>query len=393
MTFLALHPEQWSDERVAEDSITVYISRTGGGPKYHGGALAADEVWYVTGNPHICTTAVMVDAGHKLTVMPGCEVRFRTGAGIVVGQGSGGELNAVGKPDTLIQLMADTSAPSPGCWTGIAFYGGTVSTSHLSNCRIDYGGTSSNGALFADAGAQFAVDHCAIANSAGSGLYCAGGGHPTDFSDNSVTSNLSFAIRVEAAGISSIGAGNVLTGNAPGMDAVFVAGSNVTTSGTWRNLGVPYIVNGDVLIGDASSPVVTIEPGTNIKMALNTAINIGYNMLPGALSADATGGQQILFTSNATTPRRGDWSYIYFDLGTIDSQSRLVNCRFQFGGRNGDGEIYLYNAKPEITGCAVDSSSGYGIYLDGDWSELPDTLELRANNTFAGNALGDIGHP
>jgi hypothetical protein len=382
-----------SAENFAEDSITVHIRRTGGGPKYHGGTLAADEVWYATGNPHICTSAVVVDGGRKLTIEPGCEVRFRTGAGIIVGQGSGGELIAVGKPDTLIQFTSDSSAPNPGIWTGIAFHAATVPTTRLSYCRIDYGGSSNNGALVANPGAQFSVDHCNIARSAGAGLFCEGEGHPTSFTDNVLTGNLNYPVRIKAAYVGYVGSGNVLTGNAQDMDAIFVVGSGVDTSATWRNLGVPYLVNGDVSIGDASGPVVTIEPGTTVKLALNTAITIGYNLLPGALKADATGGQQILFTSTAATRNRGDWLYIYFDLGTIDGESKLKNCKFQFGGRNMDGEIYLYNANPEISGCAVDSSAGFGIYLDGTPGELPDPAVLRANNTFTGNALGDVYGP
>jgi hypothetical protein len=321
-------------------------------------------------------------------------VRFRTGAGIIIGQGSGGELIAVGKSDTLIQFTSDSSAPSPGNWTGIAFHAATVPTTRLSYCRLDYGGVSSGGALVANPGAQFSVDHCTIMHSAGSGLFCEGDGHPTDFTDNSVTGNQNYPVRVKAEYIRSIGAGNVLTGNAPDMDAIFVVGSGVTASATWRNLGVPYLLNGDVSIGDASQPVVTVEPGTTIKLGLNTTITVGYNLLPGALKADATGGQQILFTSASATPHRGDWVYINFDLGTIDSESKLKNCVIKLGGRNGsDGEIYLYNANPEISGCAVDSSAGYGIYLEGDPGELPDPAVLRANNTFTDNAQGDIFGP
>lgn len=382
-----------SAENFAEDSVIIYIRKTGGGPKYHGGALAASEVWYETGNPHICTTAVVVDGGHQLTIEPGCEVRFRTGAGITVGQASGGELIAVGKPDSLIQFTSDSSAPSPGNWAGIAFYANTTPATHLSYCGLDYGGVSNGGALVANPGAQFAVDHCTIGHSAGSGLFCEADGHPTSFTDNSITGSQNYPVRIQAGFIGAVGSGNVLTGNAPGMDAIFVAGSNVTTSGTWRNLGVPYLVNGDVFIGDVSQPVVTIEPGTTIRLALNTQIWVGYNLLPGGFLADATGGQQILFTSSATTPGRGDWLYLYFDLGSIDSQCKLKNCKFQFGGRNLDGEIYLYNVNPEISGCAVDSSAGYGIYLDGTPGELPDPSVLRANNTFTGNALGDIFGP
>lgn len=380
-----------SAENFAEDSIVVHIPRTGGGPKYHGGPLAADEIWYATGNPHICTTTVVIDGGRKLTIQPGCEVRFRPGTGVILGQGGSGELVAVGKPDTLIVFTADTSNPSPGIWNGITFHPGTGPATTLSYCRIEYGGLSNAGGLLALAGARFHVDHCTITHCAGSGLFCDGDGHPTSFSDNVLTANLSYPIRIKAEYLRTLGSGNTLTGNAPDMDAVLVSGSNVTTSAIWRNFGVPYLVNGDVLIGDASQPVVTIEPGTQLRLGLNTAITIGYNLLDGALAADATGGQQILFTSSAATPRKGDWMYIYFDLGTMDDKSKLKNCRFEFGGRNNDGEIYLYNAKPEIRGCAIDSSASYGIYLEGDPGELPSPAELRANNTFTGNELGDIG--
>jgi hypothetical protein len=320
-------------------------------------------------------------------------VRFRKGAGFVIGQASAGELIAVGSADALIQFTADSSAPNPGDWTGITFYANAAPTTHLSYCGLDYGGSSNGGALVANPGAQFSVDHCTVARSAGTGLFCEGDGHPTDFTDNSITGCLSYPVRVKAEYIRYLGAGNVLTGNTPGRDAIFVVGSGVVTSATWRNLGAPYQVSGDVSIADASQPVVTIEPGTTIKLGPSTAIWVGKDTLPGGLRADASGGQQILFTSSLTPPYRGGWQYIYFDALAIDSACMLKNCKIQFGGGDGSGEIFLFNANPEIRACAVDSSAGYGIYLYGSPAELPRRDSLRANNTFTGDSLGDIFGP
>ena len=47
----------------------------------------------------------------------------------------------------------------------------------------------------------------------------------------------------------------------------------------------------------------------------------------------------------------------------------------------------------EIRDCAVDSSAGYGIYLDGDPGNLPDPDSLVLNNTFSGNRLGPVRRP
>jgi hypothetical protein len=299
----------------------------------------------------------------------------------------------VGKADSLIQFTSDSSAPNPGDRAGIAFYENSAVTTHLSYCGLDYGGLSTDGALDVSAGAQFSVDHCTIARSAGAGLFCEGDAHPIDFTDNSITGCLSYPIRIEAEYLRTLGAGNVLSGNTAGRDAIFVVGTRVVTSATWRNLGAPYQVSGNITIADEALPVVTIEPGITIKLGPNTAITVGEQPHGGGLRADASGGQQIVFTSSLPNPTRGDWQYIYFDGDAIDSECILKNCRFLYGGKNDDGEIFLENAHPEIRGCAVDSSASYGIYLYGSPNELPRKDSLRANNTFTGNALGDIIGP
>jgi hypothetical protein len=377
----------------ATDSAVVYIRRTGGGPKYHGGSISASETWYPTVNPHICTTDVTISAGATLTILPGCDVRFAAGAGIKVGQGGAGDLVAVGKPDSLIVFTSNAATPARGDWSGLGFFEMTGTSTRLSYCTVSYGGPSSGAAIVVDGSAAAVVDNCTIEQSAGYGTWYANNGRFAGFSDNRITNCGSYPVRVKAEHIGDIGTGNQLTGNAEGFDGVYVDGSAVTATALWRNPGVPYRVNGAIAIGGTSQPVVTIEPGTTISIGQNSGISVGENLLPGALKADAFGGQRIVFTSLAATPGRGDWAYLYFYPTAIMDQCKLVNCRIAYGGRNGDGEVYLYDANFEISGCAIDSSGGYGIYLDGNPGSLPDPAALRASNTFQDNELGDIYGP
>lgn len=376
----------------ATDTAAVYVRRTGGGPKYHG-TISASEIWNSTVNPHICTTDVVISGGATVTILPGCDVRFAAGAGIKVGRGGAGDLVAVGKTDSLIVFTSIATAPARGDWSGLTFAEMAGTSTRLSFCTVSYGGLSAGSAILVDGSAAATVDNCTIEQSAGYGVWYANEGRFAGFHDNKVTSCGSYPVRIKAEFIGDIGTGNQLTGNAEGFDGVYVDGSTVTASSSWRNPGVPYRINGTVAIGGASQPVVTIDPGTTISFAQNSGISIGENLEPGALKADASGGQRIVFTSLTGAPSRGDWAYLYFYPTAIMNQCKLVNCRIAYGGRNGDGEIYLYDANIEISGCAVDSSGGYGIYLDGDPGNLPDPAALRANNTFQDNRLGDIFGP
>jgi hypothetical protein len=90
-----------STGNATEKTINVYV-RTAGVGTIHDHDISSDETWYPAGNPHWVTLGISVANGAKLTIMPGCLVKFYTGtnAGLLIG-------------NTTTASIAGTAPPSP----------------------------------------------------------------------------------------------------------------------------------------------------------------------------------------------------------------------------------------------------------------------------------------
>ena len=94
---------------------------------------------------------------------------------------------------------------------------------------------------------------------------------------------------------------------------------------------MPYAVIGNITVkgtdGTDGITTLTILPGAAVKFNIYTSMNIGASSGdPGALIAQGTSDNQILFTSNQATPAPGDWYYIRFYNTTDDSTTEMDNC-------------------------------------------------------------------
>jgi hypothetical protein len=103
---------------------------------------------------------------------------------------------------------------------------------------------------------------------------------------------------------------------------------------TYKLRGLVYVTNGAVL---------TIEPGTKIvgENGRNGGLIITRNA---KLNADGTADKPIIFTSEATTPQRGDWAGVVL-LGNAPTNA-------SFNGQQGIGEIE----------GGINNSEGMGLY-------------------------------
>ena len=197
---------------------------------------------------------------------------------------------------------------------------------------------------------------------------------------------------------------------------VYVESGAVSTSGVWKSSRVHHIRHGDISVG--SLAILTLTPGTIIKFESG-----GFGLhVGGSLIADATAGNEIIFTdyrddsaggdtnqdgapgSGGASPVAGSWKEVEFVNGGIGV---LNHCIIRYTGSSGYGAVLksgpgrLIVTNSEITdsamhGVEISSSSGVnhdisnnlitrharnGITLDGADGAL----------TIAGNTITAIG--
>ncbi|MEP6926318.1 MAG: hypothetical protein ABI834_01720 [Ginsengibacter sp.] len=129
------------------------------------------------------------------------------------------------------------------------------------------------------------------------------------------------------------------TGNGGGTVNTILEGrisQNLTLKAayTYKLRGLVYVTNGAIL---------TIEPGTKIVGELNRQGGLVITR-SSKIIADGTADKPIVFTSESTTPARGDWSGLIL-LGNAPTNS-------SFNGVQGIGEIE----------GGVNNSDGLGLY-------------------------------
>lgn len=139
--------------------------------------------------------------------------------------------------------------------------------------------------------------------------------------------------------------------------SVFAANHSGTISANeiWTLSNNPHHITGQLTISDGVT--VTIEPGCQVYFDGSFRI-----LVYGALVANGTSANHILFTSSQAVPDKGDWRRIYFneaDAGTI-----LNYCDISYGGSvNAAVEITGSTNNITISNCTITNSAGYGIFL------------------------------
>lgn|GEM_PF-361823 len=369
----------------AEVDITIRDTTSGGGPTYHHGYVFVDETWSPAGNPHIVDGDVVFRSGARLTIEPGCIVRFddfSLGIGTIDSSG----LVAVGTVSAPILFTSNRPVPAPGDWVGIRFGSDVLPGTRLGHCTIEYAGPTvhAGSAIYMGGGGIVQeFSNCIIRNGGMYGIYCQEYAGFGAFSNNQVTANKSYALRVDAGRAGLLGDGNDLTGNDSAGVELY---GRLRNTMTWPDLGVPYVIQ-DVSVGDSTNnPVLTIQPGTGIRFKNTGVLQVGKvgASLPARIIADGSAGR-IKFTSPNPAPGGFYGVNVY---GNLIGESEFKNCEFSYGGQGGAGLLSVVKCGPTITGCDFGHSAGWGIIFQ--TLQMPDTVALKQVNTFHDNALGNI---
>jgi hypothetical protein len=238
----------------------------------------------------------------------------------------------------------------------------------MRNCVVDRAGAGSAAGLFLYH-ARLLLSATAIRSSAAIGVYCIGSGF-TLFQDDTITGSAACPLRLDAAEVTSLGTGNVLTGN--GVDCIEVVAGPVTTDARWRDQGVPYYVQGDIEVGSPSIPRLVIESGAELRFAENSGLRVGRTE-PGALVAVGT-PDSITFTAQNGQP--GGWRGIEFHPQT-GRACTLDHCRLLNGGAGGPGIVLVNTCIPTIQANEIGWSANYCVAL---FTTILDPDVLRATN-------------
>ncbi|SEU22335.1 hypothetical protein [Stigmatella erecta] len=394
-----------------------------GGPTVHAGFIKADETWRAAGNPHVVRGPVLVGGSQKpvLTVEAGVEIRFERKAGLMIGTTSGelGALRVEGTEAAPVLFTASAEAPQPGDWLGVTLGEGTQG-SRISHATIEYAGgifddgeENSESWKLISAGLHLVggpeapedfrpavIEHVTLQRNAHHGVLLTKGGFAKDSLGLTLRDNAGVALRSTANEVGTLPQGTTVGGNT--VNEIHVVEGPVTTSQTWPNVGVPYVltqlmdlgVPPVLFVGSASAPVLTLSPGTELRIPGEGYISIGFQeesgtIVPGNLQAVGTAQAPIRFGPTGAT---AFWSGLFF-YGAQDTSLEYVTVaqagKPLFGALGGGNLNVNGDLGVSVRRSTLSGSAGCGITVTiGLNGSATDYVAEEFQNVFTGNAGG-----
>jgi len=367
----------------ASDNVTVTASADEAGTIEVSGEINSDETWtdHVSDPQtpdYIITDNVGLNA--KLTIESNVLIHVKEDVGMWIN--SEGTIISNGQSGSEVVFTSSDEA-SGLHWKGILVFSSSAENK-LEYTKLKYAGKSEfnhSGSNYAHAlgveGGKLSLLNSEISNSKAYGFFLHSG-ELNQFSTNSFSDNELYGIRINANEAGKLD--NASTFSDPAK-AVNIYGSTLSSSSdiTWPDLNGSsrYYVSGWVHV----ESYLKIIPGAIFDFAEDKALEIKSN---GVLVADASGSDQIVFTS-----KDGSSGIYWKGIWVKSNDSRNIlsnvevsyagNTEWQFSGSNYPSAIGIENGKLTILSTDVLNSKGYGLYLHS--GSLPDF----SSNTFDGN--------
>ena len=398
------------------------------------GTIAANTTWNLAGSPYIVIGDITVNNGVTLTVDPNVIVKFNSGRRMTVL----GTLNA-----NTATFTSNQAVPAPNDWLYIqignaSFAGATTLTScflryaqsfyiysgtaTLSSTVIEYFyyyGVYNSGTLNMTGGS---INLTGYNSSYGHGVYAANGSTASlnnaaiihckngiltetnstvNLTSCIVTTNV-WPVYYSGSGVLTISGVCDFTGNT--VNAFYV--NHSTHTGTWTlpTAAVPYYMYNGYTVANGSTMIIGSQ--NILKFRVNTTFDIR-----GTLTADATVGQNIFFTSDrddnwggdtnndgtSTAPASGNWYGIRF-FDESNNASVLRRCKLRYAGYSSIGGISLYDANPTIDLCELQQNYFGALFQNtssptftnntvGSSQLTPIAMSFEANPIFTNNVL------
>ncbi len=270
---------------------------------------------------------VIVDDGHTLTIAPGTTLVFDPGASLIVGEGSPGNLVAAGTEDAPIRLV---SAPDPTgsgrSWGGVVFAGGTMPSSVVEHVIVEGAGVANDPRRGCISVQQLAADVLELSNVELS--RCVGPGLVIDRGRVGL-SNVTFVDTVVGVSATPDAARNLPELDFGGATRNILLSAPILADTTLRATGVPWDVEGDLVVGGPNRPVLTLDAGVKLRFPADRWLAVGLEE-PGALRTTGDDDAVVELTSFGDTAR---WHGVV--LGPHTSEASLAQTRIGRAGAAG----------------------------------------------------------
>jgi nitrous oxidase accessory protein NosD len=338
-------------------------------------------IWRKKALPYVFNGTTIISSFMRtscVTIMPGVVCTFEKNACIKVGDPRFGSGILIAKGAPADSIIFVNSLPDSvwgdetgGIWIGPESPVNTV----LEFCSIQNATTG----IFVHGGVTVTVSHCRVTGCRQSGMTFDGGG-PVDslaFQGNFCVKNAGYGISITADQLVNLSGISSVAGN--GKGGIYIMGSEVWQSGTWKKYDAPYVVDGVIDIGSSDGVEIGIYPGAEFNFLPGAYIRVG-NSNPGTLIANGTGNVPIVFASSIQGAYWGAGADGATGGGIriekfAGAKTELKCCKIQ----NATSGVYV-DANVKIQSCIFNDNHYYGLIRDKNAAPA-----LISGNTYFGN--------
>lgn len=328
----------------------------------HSGTTTENEIWSAN-NIHIIDGTYYI-SGYTVTIAPGSVIKMNAGSRIYVGNESNSKLLAQGTQESPITFTSALAVKTAGDWDNIYFDEGTLSSTILEYCNFEYGGGDSYYTFMIGLSkCDITFRNCNFKYSAGFGVKLFDNAGFEDFENNTFENCANHLISIEANSVHTIGNTSTFTSQNKG---IYVSTNNNIFSlenATWYKQTVPYFIDGTLEVKSQSGSTLNLEAGSVFKMLAGARIIVGDGY-QGAIIANGTQNEPIIFTSGLEVQGNGDWDNILFE--EFAKNTTIFNyCTFEFGGGDSYNNymVGLNKSKVSFNNCTFKNSLAIGIKL------------------------------
>lgn len=291
-----------------------------------------------------------------LTIEPG--VTFFMGYGSKITVGAAGRIQATGDADNTIWFIGTND--ERGHWNGFKFREtgngenllDHVLIRHAGHARDRSGYASSRAAVYTDyysgSTVHLTVRNSRIADSLGYGASLRSKGDV--LVENTVIENNEKALAMHIDNVGGLKDDLTFTNNE--TSEILVYGREITTDATWAGFDLPYHIDH---FGPHIKAKLIIKPGATLQFKENAFLQVQAG---GALTADASGGDEIVFTGiETTTP--GFWRGIW--VQSLSNENIFKNVTISYAGRDSANLELDRSALAELQDVTLTHSANHGV--------------------------------